>query len=139
MLEKLKEYKELIAIIAFFLGGFLWIEDHFPAKSDLTSQIGSTNTQVEVLRCLLKEYMTLTQLQIRQATLNTHIQELDSEINGYTGPVGGHVSLSLPMMQILNSKQKARNDEAANLKSIVDQMDATNADLEKEICSTLHH
>jgi hypothetical protein len=25
MLDKLKEYKELIAIIVFFLGGFIWL------------------------------------------------------------------------------------------------------------------
>ena len=38
MLAKLKEYKELTAIIVFFLGGFLWLErefDRHPTRGDL--------------------------------------------------------------------------------------------------------
>ena len=56
-LEKLKQYKEIIAITIFFLGGFFWLQAEFPNKSDLRSEVGSLN-------CQLKSYMLLTQLQI---------------------------------------------------------------------------
>jgi hypothetical protein len=70
MLEKLKEYKELITIIVFFLGGFIWLNNQFPTKKDLTAEIGS-------LICKLEKYMTLTQLQI-------HVQELDKQAKDLT-------------------------------------------------------
>jgi len=57
MLEKLKDYKELIAIIVFFLGGFVWLQTQFPNKNDLKSELGA-------IRCQLNQYMKLTQLQI---------------------------------------------------------------------------
>ncbi|MEI7457612.1 MAG: hypothetical protein WCK93_12910 [Nitrosomonadales bacterium] len=67
MLERLKEYKELIAIIAFFLGGFFWLQSQYPNKSEVKDEFNS-------IRCQLNSYMKLTQLQIRS-------QELDKQLN----------------------------------------------------------
>ena len=74
MLEKLKEYKELIAIIIFFLGGFIWLNSQFPKKSDLEAEIGYLN-------CQLEKYMTLTQLQIRDQDLVKQAQDLANKIS----------------------------------------------------------
>ena len=74
MLEKLKEYKELITIIVFFLGGFIWLNTQFPTKSDLTAEIESLN-------CLVEKYMTLTQLQIRCQELGKQAKNLATRIS----------------------------------------------------------
>ncbi len=74
MIEKLKEYKELITIIMFFLGGFLWLNNQFPTKSDLKAEVGSLN-------CLVEKYMTLTQLQIRGQDLEKETQDLATRIS----------------------------------------------------------
>lgn len=73
MLEKLKEYKEIVAIIVFFLGGFMWLNNQFPTKNDLKSEIGSLN-------CLVEKYMTLTQLQIRGQELVKQTELLATQI-----------------------------------------------------------
>jgi|APSaa5957512622_1039677.scaffolds.fasta_scaffold231735_1 hypothetical protein len=75
MIEKLKEYKELIAIIVFFLGGFLWLHNQFPTKNDLIKEIAFLN-------CQLDKYITLTQLQIRGQTLAKNAQDLANRISG---------------------------------------------------------
>lgn len=75
MLGKLKEYKELIAIIVFFLSGFIWLNNQFPTKDDLTEEVGSLN-------CLLEKYMTVTQLQIRNQELEKHAEDLAATISG---------------------------------------------------------
>jgi hypothetical protein len=42
MLEKLKEYKELIGLIVFFLGGFIWLQQKFAHKQELIEQVKSS-------------------------------------------------------------------------------------------------
>jgi hypothetical protein len=74
MIERLKEYKELIAIIVFFFGGFFWLNDQFPTKKDLSNEIASLN-------CQLDKYMTLTQLQIHGQELVKQAQELTDRIS----------------------------------------------------------
>ena len=69
MLEKLKEYKEMIAIIVFFLGGFSWLQNQYPNKNDLKAELAS-------VRCLLDNYMKLTQLQILSQEQDKKISEL---------------------------------------------------------------
>lgn len=69
MLEKLKEYKELIAIIVFFLGGFFWLQSEFPSKNDLKSQL-------KVINCQLDSYMQLTQLQISSQEQEKQLNDL---------------------------------------------------------------
>ena len=89
-LEKLKQYKEFIAIIIFFLGGFFWLQAEFPNKSDLNAQVGllNTNLKTEVgsLNCLLDSYMLLTHLQISVMETASEIQNLENDkqdIEGY--------------------------------------------------------
>lgn len=74
MLEKLKQYKELIAIIVFFLGGFIWLDNQFPSKDDLKAQVA-------YLDCQLDMYMTLTQKQIHSQELAKQAQDLAARIS----------------------------------------------------------
>lgn len=113
MLERLKEYKELIGIIVFFLGGFLWVQNSFPTKSDLKAEIG-------VLNCLLEKYMTLTQLQIRGRDLEREVQELNGQIGLIDAAGAGGPALSPAMKIEIDGRRDdlaaRRNDlKAANL------------------------
>lgn len=74
MLERLKEYKELIAIIVFFLGGFFWLQSEFPSKSDMKGELVS-------IRCLLDSYMKLTQLQILSQEQDKQVSELQRKLS----------------------------------------------------------
>lgn len=122
MLQKLNEYKEIIAIIVFFLGGFFWLEGEFPKKSDLNSEIGS-------VKCLLEKYMTLTQLQIRGQELDKQIQELNDQIKLFPAIANSGPSLTPAMAQELDDKKSdmsgKKNDFKANkvaMEKIVDEL-----------------
>ena len=58
----------------FFLGGFIWLNNQFPTKSDLKAEIESLN-------CLVEKYMTLTQLQIRCQELGKQAKNLATRIS----------------------------------------------------------
>lgn len=121
MLEKLKEYKELVAIIVFFLGGFIWLNNQFPTKGDLKAEIGSLN-------CLVEKYMTLTQLQIRGQELWKQIQDLATSISDMETN-SGNVHLSPAMKFELNqlksdfehNREKYRSN-TAEIAKILDEL-----------------
>jgi hypothetical protein len=129
MLEKLKEYKDLIGIIVFFLGGLLWIQGQFPTKNDLKAEVG-------VLKCLLDKYMTLTQLQIRGRELERLIQEQSSQINAIGNSQGAaSAPLSPAMQQELEAK---RADLAANrseFKAKTTEMQKIADELQRNVCA----
>ena len=58
-LQRLKEYKEFIAILVFFFGGVLWILGYFATKK-----------QVDDLRCLLNANVDFIQGKIDAASLS---------------------------------------------------------------------
>ena len=121
MLEKLKEYKELIAIIVFFLGGFIWLNNQFPTKSDLTAEIGSLNCRVEI-------YMTLTQLQIRGQELVKQTQDLatritDMETNSENVHLSPAMKFELDQLKsdFGHDREKYRSNKA-EIKNIMDEL-----------------
>jgi hypothetical protein len=126
MLEKLKEYKEMIAIIVFFLGGFIWLNSQFPKKSDLTAEIGSLN-------CQLEKYMTLTQLQIRSQELGKQAQDLATRISDVeTNSGDAHLS---PAMKFELDQMKAdlkhnREKHRSNKDEIAEILD----ELARNVC-----
>lgn len=128
MLDRLKEYKELIAVMIFFLGGVWWIQDKFPTKSDLKAQIS-------VLECLLGEYMTLTQLQIGHQQLEREIERLNRQINLFQ-PAGGSggPALSPAMKQEMSDLVKNRADAQDNLKRVHSEMESINEKLKTHAC-----
>ncbi|MDD4962818.1 MAG: hypothetical protein PHI11_02740 [Gallionella sp.] len=74
MLERLKEYKELIAIIIFFLSGVFWLQSTFPSKNEMKTELVS-------IRCLLDSYMKLTQLQILSQEQDKQVTELRQKLS----------------------------------------------------------
>ena len=128
MLEKLKAYKELLAIIVFFLGGLFWIQNQFPTKTDLKAQIG-------VLNCLLDKYMVLTQRQIRGRDLERQLQELTAQINLFTDDHGpSHPAISPAMLQELEAKRQELTDVRRDLKSNADEIQKTSDELARNLC-----
>lgn len=94
MLERLKEYKELIAIIAFFLGGFFWLQTQFPSKNDLKDELGS-------IRCQLNSYMKLTQLQILSQEQERQLSALKIQLSGASREeASGSASAISPAMMV---------------------------------------
>jgi hypothetical protein len=55
----IKEYKELIATIVFFVGGVLWIFGYFATKEELRGFREAASTQNKVLHCLLEKHVQL--------------------------------------------------------------------------------
>lgn len=121
MLEKLKEYKELIAIIVFFLGGFIWLNNQFPTKNDLKAEIGFLN-------CMLDKYMTLTQLQLRGQDLEKQAQALAKEIFGMEANSGDmHLSPAMKfefdqLKSDFEHNRKAYRTNTAEITKITDEL-----------------
>ena len=55
----IKEYKELIATIAFFVGGVLWIFGYFATKEELRVFRDTASIQNKTLHCLLQKHVQL--------------------------------------------------------------------------------
>jgi flagellar motor component MotA len=121
MLEKLKEYKELIAIIVFFIGGFIWLTSQFPTKNDLTSEINSLN-------CLLEKYMTLTQLQIQNQEFEKQAQKLadricQMRIDGQKAPLTPAMKFELEQMESeLDHNQTEHRTNTKEIEGILAQL-----------------
>ena len=121
MLEKLKEYKELIAIIVFFLGGIFWLNNQFPTKDDLTQEVGSLN-------CLLEKYMTVTQLQIRNQELEKHAKDLAVTIAGMESsaantPLSPAMRFDLDQKKFdLKTNRDQRKDYQGKINKIMDEL-----------------
>ena len=129
MLDKLKEYKELISIIVFFLGGFIWVQNQFPTKSDLKANVGA-------LSCLLDKYMTLTQRQLRGRDLERQVQELITQIgmSPDTSSNRAAVDLSPAMKLELDEKKADLTAKRNELNASSDDMRKISEDLARNIC-----
>ena len=126
MLEKLKEYKEMIAIIVFFLGGFIWLNSQFPKKSDLTAEIGS-------LECQLEKYMTLTQLQIRSQELEKQAHDLTTRISAM-GTNSGDAHLSPAMKFELDQMKSDLKHNREKHRSNQDEIAKILDELARNVC-----
>jgi hypothetical protein len=126
MLEKLKEYKELIGILVFFLGGFFWLQREFPTKADLKNEIG-------ILNCLVDKYMTLTQRQMRGQELDRQIQELDKQIKNKFS-TSRTLTLSPAMEQEFEELKKDLSNKKNALNENTNAMVAIGEELQRNIC-----
>ncbi len=94
MLDKLKEYKELIAIIVFFIGGFFWLQSQYPNKTDLKLELAT-------VRCQLSKYMEMTQMQIRNQNLEKQLLDLKKKLSKVPSSNGRQSEIPLsPAMQL---------------------------------------
>ena len=55
ILDRLKQYKEFIAIMVFFIGGFLWIYGFFATKGQLNELQCLTNLNVAMIETRVKK------------------------------------------------------------------------------------
>ena len=128
MLERLKEYKELLAILVFFLGGFFWIQNRYPTKSDLRAEI-------QVLDCLLDKYMLLTQLQIRGRDLERLVQSLSAQVALYDDDED---ATRPPMSPAMRQERAARQEELDEtrrlLKTNLADIEKLRDELQRSVC-----
>ncbi|MBL8028908.1 MAG: hypothetical protein JNL74_20960 [Fibrobacteres bacterium] len=126
MITKLKEYKELIAILVFFLGGFFWLNNRFSTKSDLQQEIASLN-------CMLEKYMLLTQNQIRVQTLEKEINETNSKLSLMMNTNGG-VSLSPAMEYEIGETKNQLTQKKSELSKCQSTIQDICLDLQRNSC-----
>jgi seryl-tRNA synthetase len=126
MLGKLKEYKELIGIVVFFIGGFIWMEAQFPKKSDLQNEVASLN-------CMLEKYMTLTQLQIQGQELQNQIQDFNRQVNLML-PDGRSPTLSPALQAELDELKSDYAHKKSELSAVKESMKKVCADLQRNVC-----
>ncbi len=128
MLEKLKEYKEIISLVLFFLGGVYWMQNQFPTKKDLKVEIG-------VLNCLLDKYMLLTQLQIRGRDLERQAQELTNQVTVFADDGDpSRPAMSPAMRQDLEARRQELSGLRADLKANSTDIKKTSDELARNVC-----
>lgn len=62
LLNRLKEYKELITIIVFFISGFLWLYGYFATKDQLRIMKCIVNHQISMVESRIQKQDLLEQL-----------------------------------------------------------------------------
>lgn len=138
MLEKLKQYQEIITIIIFFLSGFFWLQNQFPQKDDLESVKKQLQGENAVLKCLLKKNMILVQDQIQANSLEKTIKEktefaeiLSKQLDSISSKVQG---VSPAMQNRLNETREDLANQKDELKKVITRMQDTKNELERNIC-----
>lgn len=126
MLEKLKEYKEIITIIVFFLGGFAWLESQFPKKGELQSDIGTLN-------CLLEQYMQLTQQQFLNQRLGEQIRDLKEKLES-NGGIANISDLSPALMRVRGDLAEQLDEAKVKYRVSIEQMEEINNRLARNYC-----
>lgn len=123
LLHVLNEYKEILTVIIFFLGGVFWIQNHFPTKTDLISQLS-------LIKCQLDGYMQLTQQQVRHEQITAQIAQLTQQLES-----AKTVALSPSMEESLADlrTQKAQLLAAGDAASAA--MQKINDDLGRNVCA----
>ena len=132
MLDKLNQYKELIAIIVFFLSGFFWLQSEFPNKDDLKSELGA-------IRCQLDQYMKLTQLQILNQDQEKQLGALKAQLasSGFDGsePLAMSPAMKIEFDQLKQDYASTR----AQLKQTTIEMTRIRDELQRGVCGSWHH
>jgi hypothetical protein len=119
MLEKLKEYKELIAIVTFFLGGFFWLQAQYPSKSNLKPELDS-------IHCLVENHMKLTQWQFLSQQQERELAALAAQLA--QAPVDGNGASGLAVSPAMRAGIEQLKLEYAAKRN---QLGQTTADMTK--------
>ncbi len=120
MIEKLKEYKELISLMLFFLGGFIWADHTFPKKDDLKNEISYLN-------CQLDKYMELTQYQMRNQSRYREVNEKQNYLNN----IASFPNASPAMVKELESEIQTKKKE---IDEYIKKMSTISDELQKSVC-----
>lgn len=129
MLERLREYKELISIIIFFIGGFFWLQTQYPNKSDLKAELAS-------VRCLLNNYMELTQLQIRSQDQDKLLGEMRKKLSEVPPDNGGQngTPISPAMRAEIDQLKLAYAAKINQQEELVKEMGVISGKLARGVC-----
>lgn len=127
LLGTLNDYKEVLSIIVFFLGGVWWIQDRFPTKTDL-------NSNVNFIKCQLKEYMELTQQQIKHEQASASLAEVVQEL-GSPMALQRAVELSPSMQQMIAGFKDKETYFRSEVDASSTAMSNINDNLARGICS----
>jgi hypothetical protein len=133
-LAKLNEYRDVIALMVFFLGGLWWIQGQFPTKTDLNNQQASLKLQIKVLNCQLDKYMRMTQLQLRSQTLDSKITRLNQQLDQM--PIGG-AHLSPAIEEQRDNLRKEHDDLSKQFETTASEMQTINDELARNVCGRI--
>jgi hypothetical protein len=138
ILDKLKQYQDIIGIVLFFLGGFFWIQTQFPQKSDLESVKQELQKENGILRCLLKKNMVLVQDQIQASALEKNIKEKNEFADILARQLDKMSSGTEGVSPAMQSRLDETREEIANkkeeLKAVILRMQTTKNELEINSC-----
>lgn len=109
-LSKLKEYKELITVIIFFVGGIVWIYGYFATKSSLT-------TISAQLQCLLNTHVTLISSEMEHSKLQADKEKIAIELNS-------------KISELEKLKSEAASDKLVGLKEEIVKLEEKYKDFE---------
>ncbi len=132
MLDKLKEYRDVISLVIFFLGGFVWIQNELPKKDDLEAVKQELLIKNKVLKCLLKSNMMLVQDQIQANALEKTIKEKQDYL-GLSDQLREQ-DMSPAMKATLAEFKEDIANKKKQLTDVVARMETTKSDLERNIC-----
>jgi hypothetical protein len=127
MLEKLKEYKEIITLVVFFLGGFFWVQNQYPSKSDLKAEVAS-------LRCLLDNYMKLTQLQMLSQDQEKQLFELKRKLSDPDSSEASGSSLSPALRLELEQLHVEYSSKVTAQQKTIQDMSKIRDELARGVC-----
>ena len=111
-ITRLKEYKEFIVILVFFIGGFMWIYGYFATKE-----------QVKVLQCLTNQNITLIESRMQKKFLFDELNQKGMELEKLLKKADVLNEERRKVIQLTNEieiikanlkKTEARYDEAFN-------------------------
>ena len=142
LLGRLNEYTEFIAILAAAIGGFLWFESLVAKRSDIENvhremaELARQET-VEQMNCLLRNYMTLAQRQLRLAQLNNDLTARERELS--IGRLEAKLEADPSLQLTLRNQSEFVVQEIAAIKGDIRSEDAVIRDirnaLERQECN----
>lgn len=130
MLDKLKNYKEMITIMLFFVSGFIWLDSQYPKKVDLKQEIAS-------VQCILDKYMMLTQLQIHGQELEKQVTALRDVIKITLPYNTDAIPLSPAMKYEIDEKKKELTGKKNDFKQNYNKIKQISGDLARNVCGRL--
>lgn len=142
MLATLKAYKEFLAILVFFAGGFAWIESRYTAHEDFSGlsdtmngvrQEMATQRDVARLKCLLTEYMTLTHLQIRAQDLEKEIERLTGDLSD-PRLASADLEANPALMMVVADHEERLRMTRGDLKEVNDEITRVTEALQRHEC-----
>lgn len=74
-INKIKEYKEVISLLIFFLGGYFWVLGYFATKTQLDELKSATHKNLEELKFVTQENLNMIQGKINLQFIDDMISE----------------------------------------------------------------